>query len=79
VVQALKKNGRVWGQYGHPIKEARGVLNCLHSWKFNHVRRYLNEATHFLEKEALSFIAKQGSIEEIPYCISDAIFVERYA
>ena len=58
-------------------KLVKWVLNCLHSWKVNHVKRNLNEAAHRLAKKVLSPTVKKGLIEEIPLCISNIISIKR--
>lgn len=57
-------------------KLVKWVLNCLHSWKVNHVKRNLNEVVHRLAKEALSLTVEKELIKEIPICISDIISIE---
>jgi hypothetical protein len=79
VVCALRMEGRNWSRYGYIIEEARWVLFGLQSWKINHVKRQLNSAVHCLTKEALSLSFEHGFIEDVPYCISDIIYVERCA
>jgi hypothetical protein len=77
IVQAIRKDGRCWSQYLHLIKEAGGVLSCLHIWKVNHVRRHLNDTANRLAKEAIFLSMEQGLVEKVLYCISYIIFVER--
>jgi hypothetical protein len=55
------------------------VLNSLYSWNVNHVKQNFNDVTHHLMKEALSLTVEKWLIEEISFCISDIIFVERCA
>lgn len=77
VVQALMSFDKNWSCYDHLIEEARGLLNCMHTWKVNHVRQQLNCAAHHLANEALALGEEQALIEEVPICISSIIYVER--
>jgi hypothetical protein len=53
-------------RYGHLIEEARNLLNGLHHWSVNHVRRHLNEAAHRLAKQAVTLSEAHISVGSVP-------------
>jgi hypothetical protein len=76
IVQTLKDEGKNWCRYGLLIENARFMLNSLHLWSVNHVKREENVLAHRQAKEALSLMNEQVHMENDSHCIVDLVTAE---
>jgi hypothetical protein len=76
IVQTQKNEGTNWCRYCLLIENARFMLNSLHLWSVNHVKREANVLAHRQAKEALSLMDEQIHMTNDSHCIVALVTIE---
>lgn len=76
VVQVLRRSSSNCSRCGHLIDETQTMLNRFHLWRVNHVKQHLNEAAHWLARNAVSLMKLTLFMGSIPSCISHIVSME---